>query len=89
MKQLCESKNSRIRARGNMLKTDAASMDRYRTFFEGQFNNNCTGAEPFRKGNFTNHLQIGQNISRNGELKRLRASLALDVLEVGQESGMN
>ena len=53
MKQLCASKNSRTRARGNMLKTDSDSMDRYRTFFEGQFNNNCTGSEPFRKDNFT------------------------------------
>ena len=49
MKHLCAAKNSRIRARGNLLKTDNSSLEDYKRFFEGQFNNTCTGAAPFDK----------------------------------------
>jgi hypothetical protein len=53
MKQLCNSNNSRTRARGNMLKTDTDSMNMNRAFYENQFNNTCQGTTPFQKENFS------------------------------------
>jgi hypothetical protein len=43
MKQLCNTKNSRTRARGNMLKTDTDSMISNMLFYENQFNNTRQG----------------------------------------------